>query len=551
LKSYIYTKANAILIQQGIGAMGRTLNRKKEEFQQAVDAMERGESYLRVIPSLWVWADSPTLAVESSARAKRLWEAFGYTMQEDRLILPPLLIASVPFGLYNKGNTIQLLQRDFIAPTKSIVQIMPIQADYSGAASPAMLTIGRKGQICAVDLFESRENFNCLITAASGQGKSFLVNYITLNYYMMGDIIRIVDIGGSYKKMTTLAGAKFLDFSSDADLCINPFTNIIDTEDHPAHEGLSIIPRIIQQMCYSATDEIPHDIAETGMTLISNAVDFVWNEYHNDGGIDHIHEYLSAYPHYCPDKEKESSTQARIDLAHELAFNLTAFSSEGKYGRWFNGPANFDISRDEFVVLELEHLMGSPELFKVVILQLINYISEDLYLSDRSRRRLCFFDEAWRYITSSEIMADVIDQGMRRARKYGGSFTIITQSLMDLENKFGATGAVINANSANKFFLASVDFDKAKDAKLISYEEFGMRLLKSVQSNNPKYSEIFMHSGMGAIGPVRLAVNPFNYYMFTSSAKEIAEIEQMVRQGLTYEEAILEMVKKHRPGVDP
>jgi conjugal transfer ATP-binding protein TraC len=368
---------------------------------------------------------------------------------------------------------------------------------------------------------------------------------------MLGDIIRIVDIGGSYKKMTTLAGAVFLDFRSDGDLCINPFTNIIDTPDHPASEGLSIVPRIVQQMCYSATSEIPRDIAETGMTLIGNAVDWAWNEYRNGAEIDHIHEYLSSYPHRCRDREQESTTPARVEIAHELAFNLTAFSSRGKYGRWFNGPANFDISRDEFVVLELEHLMGSPALFKVVILQLINYISEDLYLSDRSRRRLCFFDEAWRYITSSEIMADVIDQGMRRARKYGGSFTVITQSIMDLENKFGPTGAVINANAANKFFLSSVDFDKAKAAKLISYEDFGMRLLKSVQSNNPKYSEIFMHNGMGSIGPVRLAVNPFNYYMFTSSASEIAEIEQMVRQGLSYKDAILEMVRKYRPSEVP
>jgi conjugal transfer ATP-binding protein TraC len=95
-----------------------------------------------------------------------------------------------------------------------------------------------------------------------------------------------------------------------------------------------------------------------------------------------------------------------------------------------------------------------------------------------------------------------------------------------------------------------VDFDKAKDAKLISYEEFGMRLLKSVQSNNPKYSEIFVHSA-GATGPVRLAVNPFNYYMFTSSASEIAEIERLVRSGLSYEDAILEMVRLYRPGEVP
>ena len=39
--------------------------------------------------------------------------------------------------------------------------------------------------------------------------------------------------------------------------------------------------------------------------------------------------------------------------------------SVGTCGRWFNGRSNFDISKDEFVVLELEHLRPHKELFKV------------------------------------------------------------------------------------------------------------------------------------------------------------------------------------------
>jgi conjugal transfer ATP-binding protein TraC len=76
--------------------------------------------------------------------------------------------------------------------------------------------------------------------------------------------------------------------------------------------------------------------------------------------------------------------------------------------------------------------------------------------------------------------------------------------------------------------------------------EFGMQLLKSVKSNRPKYSEIFMDTPYGQ-GVARLAVDPFSYYLFTSDAKEKAEIDHIVKEkGKDYAEAIEEMVGKYR-----
>lgn len=74
-----------------------------------------------------------------------------------------------------------------------------------------------------------------------------------------------------------------------------------------------------------------------------------------------------------------------------------------------------------------------------------------------------------------------------------------------------------------------------------------MMLLKSVKSNPPKYSEIFIKAASGAVGPLRLAVDAYNYYVFTSSPEEIAELESLVGEGLDYEYAIYEMIKKYRP----
>jgi conjugal transfer ATP-binding protein TraC len=120
-----------------------------------------------------------------------------------------------------------------------------------------------------------------------------------------------------------------------------------------------------------------------------------------------------------------------FEAASKLAFNIREFTSQGVHARFFTGPSTFDIRQDEFVVLELEHLKVQPELYRVVTLLVINAVTQDLYLSDRSRPRLIIFDEAWQFMGEAAMLAPVISEGYRRARKYQGSFMVITQSLFD------------------------------------------------------------------------------------------------------------------------
>jgi len=530
-KNKLHTKCNMVLQQQGVGSFAPSLARKKDEYLWAVDELERGTKFYRVIPIMWVYGSDEWLVNESVTRAKRVWEGQGYVMQEDKGILPILFISSLPFGLYDHGSNIDTLDRDHILPVDSIAVMLPVQGDFSGLGKPVMLFAGRKGNLFGLDIFNKGvNNHNAMVCASSGAGKSFFINYLVYNYFAMKSKIRIIDIGGSYKKMTKLFGARYLDFSEDSQVCLNPFTNIIDPE-----FDIPVIAPIVAQMVFSTGKTIP---SETEMTLIKGAVRWAWQQEGNDADIDTVYEYLFNFDQY-------SSEGGEIkEAASRLAFNLADFKSDGTFGRFFNGKSSLDISNDEFVVLELEHLKSRKELFRVVTLQVINAVTQDLYLSDKSDQRLIVFDEAWQFLGESSTLKEVIEEGYRRARKYHGSFTIITQSVLDMK-LFGGVGDVIRNNSAFKFYLESSDFEKALDEKLMDYDEFTMRILKSTKSNKPKYSEIFMDTPFG-VGVGRLAVDPFSYYVFTSDASEITEIEAMVDGGVSYEDAIREMVKKYR-----
>jgi len=340
--------------------------------------------------------------------------------------------------------------------------------------------------------------------------------------------------------MANMLSARYLDFQPDTNICLNPFTSIQEPE-----EELKSVSAVFAQMAYSNSDAEKCD--DTEMNLIRNAVRWAWQQKGQQADADTVYDFLMQFPD-APgsDMDEMADNKKLVEAARKLAFNIREFTSHGFHGKFFVGPSSFDIRGNDFVVLELENLKGQPDLYRVVTLLIINAVTQDLYLSDRSRPRLIIFDEAWQFLDKGAMIAPVINEGYRRARKYNGSFMVITQSLLDLEI-FGEVGNVINSNSAFKIFLESSDFDQAHKKGLIDYDEFTMKLLKSVKSNPPKYSELFFDTPFG-IGVARLVVNDYAYFIYTSKASEIAMIEEMVAGGKTHDQAIREMVKLRQNG---
>lgn len=542
LRGKLHAKCNLVLQQQAFGSYAPSLRRRQEEYLRATDDLERGVQFVRVMPTLWVWDETPEKAVDAITRARRIWDAKAYSMQEDRTILKILLTASLPFGLYATPANIDNLVRDFIVDVPAVVPTLPVQADFAGAGKiPKMLFVGRKGQIAGLDFFDrDAPNHNCLLLGSSGSGKSFFINNVAFSYHSTGALIRIIDIGRSYLKLANMIpGARFLDFTPQATLSLNPFTFIQEPD-----EELKSVGAVIAQMAFANSPrQVPTDIQ---VQLIQDAVRWAWKTMGAEANVDTVHAFLYDYPNLGKEVGLNgfAKTPEIITTAHTLAYQLKEFTSEGTYAKFFAGPSSFDIRSDEFVVLELESLKSIPALYRVITLQVINAVTQDLYLSDRSRERLCIFDEAWQFLSETgggggQMLAPVIAEGYRRARKYNGAFFIVSQSLLDLP-KFGEVGEIVNGNSAFKIFLESSDMSKARDLGLIDYDDFTLNILRSLKSKRPKYSELFLDSPFGR-GCLRLAVDDYAYYVCTSDAKEYAQIEQLVAQGHTYDLAIRAM----------
>jgi len=557
LNTEIQAKANLIMQQQPFGTFVVALKEKIDEYMWAVQKINNGEKFLRCFFTFWVYSDDEEELRTAIHKYARILESLGGNVQEETVVTVPLFVYSLPLGGVCDKTNFLLLDRDFVMPTESVAASAPVQGDFIGTGEPILLFCGRKGQVIGLDLFSKRSSsYNFFIVAPTGKGKSFFVNYIVSNYYGAGAKIRIIDIGGSYKKLANMFNGVYLEFSPDREININPFQSIHDPE-----YDVPIVVQTLVAMATAITEKLPEEVSsETAYNMIYTAVREVlkWAESesipYNQLTIDNIYEMLANFTKYFPDSslvcgEDKGYCLENFDrIASHLAFNLFKFTSEGPYGKWFSGKSTFDISTDDFVVLELEHLKNFPDLFKVVTLLVLNAVTADLYLSDRTRPTLIILDEAWQFLQDSPAFEKVIEEGYRRARKYRGSFGVVTQDILDIEN-FGRVGKVIYANSAFKFFLEGVNVEMAKKRNVVNLEDFVISLIKSVRYNAPKYSEIFIMTDNFGSGVVRLVVDPYSYYVYTSDPAEVSEIESLVKNGMSYDEAIKEMIRKHRGGV--
>lgn len=507
--------------------------------------------YLKFIPTLVLFSDSEEGLSTATTKAVRLWESQGFLMQHENHIKHILFLSSLPFGLIaGKNNSnIGFIDRHFIASAKAVANQLPIQGDFCGFGKPIVPFIGRKGQVQGLDIFSKQaNNHNFLCCATSGSGKSFLVNWLLSNYFANGVKIRINDIGGSYKKLAAIFDGVYIDII-DKNINLNPFQSANDlTKDYSGvdddsynetdkEHDIETIAMILGEMVYANTDDGKLTSEEIG--LLTHAAKHVLANGDIENSIDLVQDYLTNLNKYTT---AGSIPDTLHDRAKELSFNLCEFSSKGEYGYLFNGVSSNSWQDNPFVVLELESLSAKPALMRVVSLQIINVMTQEMYQGARSEKKMAIFDEVAFMLGTSQRLAKVVEDGYRRARKYNGSFGTIFQSILDTK-LFGRVGEVMRNNAAFKLFLESGDYAKAIESKLVTYSDIEQELLFSLKSNKPYYSEIFADTP-GGVGILRLMVGPYGHAVATTDADEVSEIDTYLEEGLEIDEALEKFAKK-------
>ena len=222
-------------------------------------------------------------------------------------------------------------------------------------------------------------------------------------------------------------------------------------------------------------------------------------------------------------------------LAKSLGERLYTYTSEGTYGRFFNGPATIDLS-DTLVVVELEELKERKDLQSVIVQMVILQITNSIYMGDRKTPSCLILDEAWDMLRGKQSGV-FIETAARRLRKYFGGLVVGTQSIHDFYATPGAQAAFDNADWMCLLSQKDESIELLKSSKRLSMDPAMERTLRSLRTEQGQYAEIMIKGPKGfAVG--RLLLDPFSKVLYSTKADEFAAVQTLVDQGFSLKDAI-------------
>lgn len=503
---------------QAAGHMGRIIPRlsmKKQNYDILTCGLEEGAELVKSYLHLTIIAQNEKESTQAVQSAKAIFRSGNFILQEDEFIILPLFLSSLPLGqIPNSANGINRVNTML---SSNIAHITPIQADWKGTGTPTLILSSRRGQLMFVDLFDNRMgNYNAVVAAASGSGKSYFINELAISYLGTGGQVWIIDVGRSYLKLAEVLGGEFVVFSEKSAICLNPFSNIINID-----EELSLLKPLLAQMASPS-----RKITDLENAYLEKSIKKAFEKKGQDTTITDVS--------ICLDELND-------DRAKDLCQMLFPYTIEGVYGKFFEGRNNLRFD-NPFIVLELEELKSKKDLQGVVLLLLLYNIQQKMYLGDRNKRKIVIIDEAWDLIGEGNT-GKFIEGGYRRFRKYGGAAITVTQSIDDFYKI--SSGEAILANSDFMFFLRQKQESLnalQKDSKIIMNKYLFM-MLSSVHTIGGEYSEVFVQTPMGS-GIGRLIVDPFSNLLYTTNPQEYAMVKKYTDAGMSVSEAIKKCLER-------
>ena len=495
------------------------IGRKAEGFQTIEEAMEDGNRPVRVWNNLLIFSKNPEQSGRSASQVRTHFQMEGFEMHEDKHMHSVFTLATLP--LFPEVSNVTKSQRFYTMTTREACQLTPVIGEWVGSGSGSALALaGRRGQVMLFDLFDSQTNYNCVIAAESGAGKSFLANDIIASYLQKGGMVRVIDQGRSYQKLTESIEGQYIEFG-DQPISLNPFTHIQDID-----EEMSLLQVIIAKM--ASPNEGFNDWQ---MAQVQAVVKDLWDELGNDMTITDVQERFQRLADDATGNPERYSN---------IAEQLNPFSRHGPYGVYFDKKNNLNYNNN-LVVLELDNLRSKRDLQQVVLLQLIAQLQTECYQGDRNVPKIIVIDEAWEMF-EDPMVAKFLEGAYRRFRKYNSACVVVTQSLDDLYNS--ASGEAIAKNSANLIVLRqnSEAIEGLKRSERFQIGAYGFEMMKSLHTERGQYSDVLCRSG-DAWGVARFVVDRYTQLLYSTAPDEVSAIDELKQQGLPVHEAIEALIK--------
>lgn len=505
------------------------LKDQSAEWKFVKDELRQGRKLVQAFYS--VTSFSPKGKGDANERVlKSVYRAAGWDLLDDRYLQIQGLLAAMPMTMANGlSYDLKNMKRMRTVLTTTAASLMPLQGEYLGGANPHLMLIGRRGQPFFWSPFENTAgNHNVAVFGKSGSGKSVALQELCASMVGAGAKVVVIDDGRSFEHSAKLQGGAFVEFTMSSGFCINPFSMIdpvlAETDEDYLMDCFAMLKSIVNQMARHIDK-----LNDTERGLIDGAINKVWAEKGRKGSVNDVIAALD-----------ETGNQLAIDLA----IAMRPFSTNGTYGRFFEGEVSFEL-KNNLTVFELSDLSSREELRSVALTAIMFMASQAMRREDRSVPKALLLDEAWQMLKGGS-MADFIEAYARTCRKYGASLVTATQSLNDYYKSDGSKAALENSDwfvILQQKAETIADFKKHDRFEMDDYTD---ALLRSLKRNGVEYSDV-MIKGPDTLAVGRLVLDPYSATVYSSSPRTFAAIHDLLAKGLTMEAAIERIAYPQNP----
>ncbi len=323
------------------------------------------------------------------------------------------LFSSLPLGIDPVGQVIKL-------NTTPLSSIFPFVSFDLTSNNGIMYGVNRhNGSLIIFDRF-SLENYNSIIFAKSGSGKSYTTKLEILRTLMFDTEVIIIDPEREYEYLTEAVGGRYFDISLTSSHHINPFDiPHMGTDESPSDVLRSNIVNLVGLFRVMLGGLTPEEDA-----LVDQAVGETYALKDITPGSD----FSNINPPLLSDFE---AVLKGMDGTEKLVERLSKYTT-GSWSGFLNNPTNVDINKKciSFSIRDME-----DELKPVAMYLVTHYIWNTI--KKEIKKRLLVVDEAW-IMMKSDDTASFLFGLAKRGRKYYLGLCTITQDVNDfLKSQYG------------------------------------------------------------------------------------------------------------------
>lgn len=440
-------------------------------------------------------------------------------------------------------------------------QGVPVAIDISGKEGKNKIT--------------DNSNFFCL--GPSGSGKSFHMNSVVRQMWEQNTDVVMVDTGNSYEGLCEYVGGKYISYTEEHPITMNPFR--IKREELNV-EKTGFLKNLIM-LIWKGTQGT---VTKTEERLIEQVITEYYDVYFNGFNgftppqredlrkgllIDDRNKNVNS-------RETENERMARIEAqideiesrrkqlpVTELSFNsfyefsvqripdicqenqiqgidistyrymMKDFYRGGNHDKTLNEDLDSTLFDETFIVFEIDSIKDDPLLFPLVTLIIMDVFIQKMRI--KKNRKVLVIEEAWKAI-ASPMMAEYIKYLYKTARKFWVSVGVVTQEIQDIVGSPIVKEAIIN-NSDVVMLLDQSKFRERFDEikAILGLTDVDCKKIFTINRLENKegrsfFREVFIRRG--SVGAVYGVEEPHECYMTYTTERAEKEALKLYKREL-------------------